>query len=520
MASRSSGLLVHVTSLPSPFGIGDFGPSAARFIDTLAEAGQTVWQVLPLTPVGHGHSPYASPSTFAGNPLLVSPERLAEAGWLEPSELDDAPDFPTDRVDFDRVIPFKTALLRRAFERARRTGFSATYRAFCAREAHWLDDYALFTALKAYHDDAAWTEWPAPLARRNADALDAARLEHADAIEQHRFAQFVFAEQWDALREHARERGVQIFGDLPIYVAHDSADVWAAPHLFHLDPDGLPTAVAGVPPDYFSATGQRWGNPLYRWDRMRAYGYAWWTARLARALALVDLVRLDHFRGFEAFWAIPADEETAVNGQWVDGPGADLFRAFEREIGTPLPLVAEDLGLITPGVRALMAEFDLPGMVVLQFAFGDPESEYLPHHYHRALAGYTGTHDNDTVVGWWDGLSDADRTFARRYLGLDWSSEPIHWAAVRAVMASVVERAVFPLQDVLGLGGEARMNVPGREDGNWAWRFAWDAVDDDIIARLRDLTETYGRAPAPSPPADDAAKADAAPTSLSATSTS
>ncbi|MEP0546219.1 MAG: 4-alpha-glucanotransferase [Rhodothermales bacterium] len=520
MASRSSGLLLHVTSLPSPFGIGDFGPGAVRFIDTLAEAGQTVWQVLPLTPVGHGHSPYASPSTFAGNPLLISPERLADAGWLEPDELEDAPDFPTDHVDFDRVIPFKAALLRRAFERARQVGFSADYRAFCAREAHWLDDYALFTALKAHHDDVAWTDWPAPLARRNADALDAARAEHADAIEQHRFAQFVFAEQWEALRAHARERGVQVFGDLPIYVAHDSADVWASPHLFHLDPDGLPTAVAGVPPDYFSATGQRWGNPLYRWDRMRAHGYAWWTARLARALALVDLVRLDHFRGFEAFWAIPADEKTAVNGQWVDGPGADLFRAFEREIGTPLPLVAEDLGLITPSVRALMAEFDLPGMVVLQFAFGDPESEYLPHHYQRALAGYTGTHDNDTVVGWWDGLADADRAFARRYLGLDWSSEPIHWAAVRAVMASVVERAVFPVQDVLGLGGEARMNVPGREDGNWAWRFAWDAVDDETITRLRDLTETYGRASASSPLPGDDAKADAAPTSLSATSPS
>ena len=507
MASRSSGLLLHVTSLPGPFGIGDFGPSAARFIDTLAEAGQSMWQVLPLTPVGHGHSPYASPSTFAGNPLLISPERLADAGWLEASDLAEVPDFSTARVDFDRVIPFKERVLRRAFERARQTGFPPAYRAFCTREAYWLEDYVLFTALRAHYGGVPWTEWPAPLARRNAEALDAARRAHADALERHRFAQFVFAEQWDALRAYAHERGVQVFGDLPIYVAHDSADVWAAPHLFHLDPDGLPTAVAGVPPDYFSATGQRWGNPLYRWDRMRAHGYAWWTARLARTLALVDLVRLDHFRGFEAFWAVPADEETAVNGQWVEGPGADLFRAFERAIGTPLPLVAEDLGLITPAVRALMAEFDLPGMVVLQFAFGDPESEYLPHHYQRALAGYTGTHDNDTVVGWWDGLADEDRAFARRYLGLDWSSEPIHWAAVRAVMASVVERAVFPLQDVLGLGGEARMNVPGQESGNWAWRFAWDAVDDDTVARLRGLTETYGRValPAPSAPAPAAA---------------
>ncbi len=506
MATRSSGLLLHVTSLPGPFGIGDFGPEASRFVDTLAEAGQRVWQVLPLTPVGYGHSPYASPSTFAGNPLLISPERLVDAGWLEASDLADAPHFPTGHVDFERAIPFKHALLRRAFVRARQQGFPSDYRAFCAREAYWLEDYALFTALKAHYAGVPWTDWPAPLARRTPEALTAARAELAEAIEQHRFEQFVFARQWDDLRAYARRRGVSIFGDLPIYVAHDSADVWAAPDLFHLDPDGRPTAVAGVPPDYFSATGQRWGNPLYRWDRMRSLGYAWWTARLARTLDFVDLVRLDHFRGFEAFWAIPADEETAVNGQWVEGPGADLFEAFERALGHPLPLVAEDLGLITPGVRDLMGRFELPGMVVLQFAFGDPESEYLPHHYRRALVAYTGTHDNDTVAAWWSGLGDVERRFTRRYLGLAGRGEPVHWAAVRAVMASVADRAVFPLQDVLGIGGEGRMNVPGKEVGNWAWRFSWDQVSACTVSHLRDLTETYGRAAAappsnPSPPA-------------------
>ena len=506
MASRSSGLLLHVTSLPGRFGIGDLGPHAYRFVDALAGAGQALWQVLPLTPTGHGHSPYASPSTFAGNPLLVSPDALVEDGWLEESDLADAPDFPADRVDFDRVIAFKEALLRRAFERARADGLPDAYAAFCERHAGWLDDYALFSALKAHHSDAAWTDWPMPLARRAPDALAAAREAHAEAIERHRFAQFVFDRQWGRLHAYARSKGVSLFGDLPIYVAHDSADVWAARDLFHLDPDGHPTAVAGVPPDYFSETGQRWGNPLYRWDRMRERGYAWWTARLTRTLDLVDLVRLDHFRGFEAFWAIPADEETAVDGQWVEGPGADLFDAFEHALGRPLPLVAEDLGLITPGVRALMEEFELPGMAVLQFAFGDPTSEYLPHNYRRRLVAYTGTHDNDTTAGWWaDGATAEERRFARRYLrldelGADEYDASVHWAAVRAVLASVAERAIVPLQDVLGLGSEARMNVPGQEDGNWAWRFAWDEVDADALARLRDLTVLYGRAPADAEP--------------------
>ena len=505
MASRSSGLLLHVTSLPGPYGIGDLGPEAYRFVDLLAEAGQTMWQLLPLTPTGLGHSPYASPSTFAGNPLLISPEALVEEGWLTADDLDQ-PALPADRVDFERVASLKRGLLRQAFERARESGFPADYHAFCEQHADWLDDYALFAALRDHYDGAAWPEWSPALARRVPGALDAAHAEHAEAVEQRRFAQFVFARQWEGLHDYARSRGVSIFGDLPIYVAHDSADVWANRDLFHLDPDGWPTAVAGVPPDFFSATGQRWGNPLYRWNHMRERGYAWWTARLARTLDLFDLVRLDHFRGFEAFWAIPADEPTAVGGRWAEGPGANLFDALGQALGHPLPLVAEDLGLITPEVRDLMDRFDLPGMAVLQFAFGDPASEYLPHNYRPRLAAYTGTHDNDTIAGWWRTLDDEARAFARRYLRLEETNEPVHWAAVRAVLASVANLAVVPMQDVLGLGSEARMNVPGEEDGNWAWRFAWKDVDARAFARLRDLSELYGRIPAtppdPAPVAD------------------
>jgi 4-alpha-glucanotransferase len=494
---RSSGLLLHLTSLPSRYGIGDFGDGADRFIRFLADAGQRVWQVLPLVPTGPGDSPYASPSTFALNPLLVSPDRLSADGLLTAGELGDAPTFSEDRVDFAAVGPYKKALLAVAFDRFRADDahpLRPAFDAFAAREAAWLDDYALFVAVKDAHDGAGWADWPAPLARREPGALAEARREHARAVDRVRFVQFVLDRQWTALRARCRAAGVEVLGDLPIYVALDSADVWADRDLFDLDESGRPRAVAGVPPDYFSETGQLWGNPLYRWDRMRERGYAWWRRRLRRTLDLVDRVRLDHFRGFEAFWSVPAGEETAIGGRWVEGPGDNLFRALEAEFGQPLPIVAEDLGLITDGVRALMGRHSLPGMAVLQFAFGgDAENPYLPHNHRQRLVAYTGTHDNDTTAGWWAAASDAERSHATRYLGLD--GEPAHRAFVRTAWASVADLAVAPVQDVLGLGSEARMNTPGEGEGNWGWRLTDYQLAAADAGWLRETTETYGRLP-------------------------
>jgi 4-alpha-glucanotransferase len=495
MPARTSGLLLHVTSLPGPSGSGDFGPAAYRFVDFLARARQRLWQVLPLSPVGAGHSPYAGPSTFAGNPLLISLEGLVQDGLLTEADLDGVPGGGADRVDYERVIPYREERLRRATARFRDGAapvLRAAFEDFAARHAGWLDDYALFTALKAHLGGQAWTDWPPPLVRREPAALAEARATLADAVAQHRVEQFLFERQWAALRAYAHARGVRVLGDLPIYVAHDSADVWANPDRFFLDNDGRPIAVSGVPPDYFSETGQLWGNPLYRWDRMREAGYRWWIGRLTRTLSLVDVVRLDHFRGFEAYWAVPAGEETAINGAWVEGPGAAVFEAFERVLGRPLPLVAEDLGTITPGVVALMERFGLPGMAVLQFAFGgDADNAYRPHHYKRNLVAYTGTHDNDTFLGWWQhGATAEERAVGRAYLG---PGEP-HWAAIRAIAASVAGTVVFPLQDVLGLGSDARMNTPGERDDNWAWRFTDDQLTDDVADRLALLTEATGRA--------------------------
>lgn len=502
MPSRRSGLLLHVTSLPGPYGIGDLGPQAYRFAEFLARAAQTLWQVLPLVPAGDGHSPYASPSTFAGNRLLISPDLLVEEGLITRRRARAARLPDGDRIDWEEVVPRKQALLDSAFESFQSSPgpLARPFSRFCKAQATWLDDYALFMALRRAHDGAPWTEWPAPLARRQPGALRSARKEHADQIERHRFWQFLFDRQWHALRAKCHARGIQIFGDLPIYVALDSADVWAEPDLFFLDESGQPTRQAGVPPDYFSETGQLWGNPIYRWREMRQRGFAWWRRRLARTLEQVDLVRLDHFRGLEAYWSVPAGEETAVNGKWVRGPGGALLKALEEEAGRPLPMVAEDLGEITPAVRRLMRRFQLPGMVVLQFGFdGKPNSEYLPHCYRPNQVAYTGTHDNNTVGGWLeDDASDREREAASRYLHLETTSEPAHRAAVRAVMASVCDTAVFPLQDVLGLGSEARMNVPGVESGNWSWRCREEAFDAPLAAWLRELTETYGRAPQPS----------------------
>ena len=512
MTRRQSGLLLHVTSLPSPFGIGDLGPGAYAFVDYLARAGQSFWQVLPLVPPGYGHSPYASPSTFAADEMLLSPERLVEDGLLASGDLADGPDFPADRVAFEPVETYKHALLDLAYARwcdGAAPALARGFEAFCEEHAHWLDGYALFTALKSVHGGVAWNEWSEPLASRDPEALETAAGAQAAAMDRVRFGQFLFWRQWAALRQYAHARGVRILGDLPIYVAYDSADVWTHQDLFHLDGSGQPTSVAGVPPDYFSATGQRWGNPLFRWREMAEGGFEWWRRRLAHTLSLVDLVRLDHFRGFEAYWSVPASESTAIHGTWEQGPGEALFRAFEDEIGTPLPIVAEDLGLITPEVHALMDRLGLPGMAVFQFAFGSgPDNAFLPHTYRQRLVAYTGTHDNNTFRGWWDEEATPDeREHARAYLNLDHSTETPARAAVRAVMASVAETVVTPMQDVLGLGAEARMNTPGTvSDDNWAWRVGADQLTGDSADWLRDLTALYGRLPSP-----DASGASASP---------
>lgn len=508
-AHRASGILLHPTSLPGPFGIGDLGPEAHRFVDWLRSARQTLWQVLPLGPTGYGDSPYQCFSAFAGNPLLVAPEPLRDLGLLRDEDLAEPPAFPTGRVDFGAAERFRRGLLAKAFlafECAPDPALAARLAVFREEHADWLPDFALFTALKAEHEQRSWSEWPEPLRDREEAALRRARLRLEREVHEAEFAQFLFFEQWAALRRHAHASGVELMGDVPIFVAHDSADVWARRELFRLDGEGRPTHVAGVPPDYFSATGQLWGNPLYAWDAMARGGYAWWASRLRRTLQQVDLVRLDHFRGFEAFWEIPAGDPTAEGGRWVAGPGAALFRALQDALGE-LPIVAEDLGVITPEVEALRDEFGFPGMAILQFAWGgDPQGPgFQPHNYVPNRVVYTGTHDNETTVGWYTTAGsgdstretsavDAERAFCRKYLATDGAA--IHWDFIRAALASVARTAVIPLQDVLGLGNEARMNLPGRAGGNWAWRLRDGEPDAAAAERLADLVWTYGRAPA------------------------
>jgi len=494
---RISGMLLHPTSLPGPFGIGDFGGPAYRFLDWLAEAGQGLWQVLPLGPTGYGDSPYQAFSSFAGNPLLVDPQGLLESGLLTDDDLAAKPDFPVNRTDYRAVDAWKSVLFQNAHARfqADHGGLREAFDAFCAAEAHWLDDYALFMALKAAHGGVAWTEWPEALVQRHSDALDAARRELAGPIERCKLIQFFFYRQWDALRRHAAARGIRIIGDIPIYVAHDSADVWVDRTLFALDSAGRPSAMGGVPPDYFSATGQLWGNPVYRWERHAETGYAWWCERVRAALRLVDIVRIDHFRGFEAYWEVPAGHTTAEHGRWVQGPGDGLFHALQGALGAPLPIIAENLGVITPEVEALRERFGMPGMAVFQFGFGRDAatSGFPPHAYVRNLAAYTGTHDNDTTRGWWkSGTVPEVKAYIKKYLAT--SGRDIHWTAIRTVLASVADWAIFPLQDALGLGSAARINRPGHAAGNWQWRAEAAQLTPELAAKLRDLAETYGRA--------------------------
>jgi 4-alpha-glucanotransferase len=503
--SRSSGVLLHPTSLPGPYGVGDLGDEAYRFIDFLAASRQTLWQVLPLGPTGYGDSPYQSFSAFAGNTLLVSPERLVAEGLLDRRDLAGAPAFPPERVDFGPVIEFKQELLRRAFENFRHTtdtSLRGAFETFNEREAAWLDDYALYRAMKDARGGAAWNKWEQPMRARDEAALAAAREGLREQASAQKFYQFLFFKQWHALKHYANERGVSVIGDIPIFVAHDSADVWTNPHLFKLNADGSPRVVAGVPPDYFSATGQLWGNPLYDWERLGADDFRWWIARVSAMLRTVDILRIDHFRGFAASWEIPGGDTTAERGRWVNAPGRELFEAIRRALGA-LPILAEDLGVITPDVEALRDDFGFPGMRILQFAFGgDSRNIDLPHNYHRNISVYTGTHDNDTTVGWFASEPGAgstrapeqierERKFCLDYLNSD--GREIHWDFIRAVLASVGNIAIIPLQDLLGLGNEARMNLPNSTSGNWSWRYAAGALTNDLGDRLRELTELYGR---------------------------
>ncbi len=484
---RAGGILLHPTSLPGPDGIGDFGPDAWRFLDFLTDTGLSLWQMLPLGPTGYGDSPYQCFSAFAGNPLLINIPGATTA-------------LPGGAVDFERAILHKRQLLSKAFEQFVPDD---AFHAFCEQQRAWLDDYALFIAIKQEHDGAAWTSWRPELAAREPGALQAFRASHAREIVQVCMEQHLFFRQYHALKRACTARGIRLMGDLPIYVAHDSADVWANRELFQLDAAGHLVVQAGVPPDYFSETGQLWGNPIYDWDVMRAQGYRWWIHRMRAALEMFDLVRLDHFRGFEGYWEVPGNATNAIGGRWVEGPGADLFTALSAALG-PMPIVAENLGLITPEVEVLRMQLGYPGMSVLQFAFGGDggAAEFKPHNFPRERVVYTGTHDNDTTVGWWhaDAGSDSTRTaaeierehdYARRYLGTDGTD--IHWTFIRAALASVADTVLIPMQDVLGLGSEARMNLPGRPSGNWRFRFTWEHVTPDIVARLRDMTRLYDR---------------------------
>jgi 4-alpha-glucanotransferase len=488
---RLSGVLLHPTSFPGPYGIGDLGPEAYKFVDFLVSAGQSLWQVLPLGPTGYGDSPYACYSAFAGNTLLVSPEQLIKEGLL-----DSAPTASDrDRIDFGEAHKLKDQILRRAYERYLKTtdtSLRSAFETFAQRQAHWLEDYALFRALKDANGGVAWNEWE--------PTRESARDELREEVEAHMFYQFLFFRQWFALKTYANERGISIVGDLPIFVAHDSADVWTNPEQFKLDKNGKPIVVAGVPPDYFSSTGQLWGNPLYNWERMRADGFKWWIERVRATLTVVDIARVDHFRGFAACWEIPGGDKTAERGQWVEAPGKELFTAIRKTLGE-LPIIAEDLGVITPDVVALREEFGFPGMRILQFGFGsDSKNIDLPHNYVPNVVAYTGTHDNDTTVGWFNSVAgegstrtaeqiERERKFCMDYLNTD--GEEIHWDLIRGVLASVANTAIVPLQDLLGLGTEARMNLPNSTEGNWAWRYK--SIPESIAPRLKELTQLYGR---------------------------
>ncbi|PID56526.1 4-alpha-glucanotransferase [candidate division KSB3 bacterium] len=490
---RSSGVLLHPTSLPGPFGIGDLGEHAYRFIDILVESRQKLWQIFPLGPTGYGDSPYQSFSAFAGNPLLISLEALVEIGLLNEADLKHDP-FDDHAVNYWPVIQYKTAMLMKAhrhFLASARSEYTSLFEAFCEAQSRWLEDYALFMALKDAHGGAVWNSWDEELVTRQPAALASCRTKLVQEISYQKFIQFLFFTQWHALKEYAGSKGIRIIGDIPIFVAFDSMDAWANPEFYYFDEKGRPEYVAGVPPDYFSATGQLWGNPLYRWELMKERGYTWWIERFKKSFELVDIVRVDHFRGFVKYWRVPAGERTAIKGSWEPGPGEELFRTIEEALGR-LPIIAEDLGVITPDVVALREAFDFPGMKILQFAFDSGEkNDYLPHTYDKNCVVYTGTHDNDTTRGWFEKASEQDKHMVRTYLQS--TGTDICWDFIHAAWSSVADMAMVPLQDILELGSEARMNTPSTLGGNWAWRFTWDMISQDALERLKLFTKIYDR---------------------------
>ncbi len=494
---RSSGVLCHPTSFPSRYGIGDLGQGAYDFVEWLASARQQLWQILPLGPTGYADSPYQSFSAFAGNPNLISPDQLLYRGLLPASALDAVPMFPVRRVDYGAVIAYKTGLYRQSFEHFGAHGTAEqrdAFEHFCAANEEWLADFGFFMALKAHFGGGSWQDWPREVRVRNKPELGRHRKRLAGEIAYYEYVQWLFAEQWRELKQYANSRGIKIIGDIPIFVAEDSADVWSHPDLFLLDENKRPAVIAGVPPDFFSPTGQRWGNPHYDWAAMAKNGYRWWIERIGKTLETVDIVRIDHFRGFEGYWEVPAGEPTAVNGRWVKGPGAALFEAIQAALGQ-LPIIAEDLGIITPDVEALRCQFDFPGMKVLQFGFAlDNDPKYLPHAFEHNYIVYPGTHDNNTVIGWFNeaGRTGQEKWNCLRYMHSD--GHDLAWDFIRAAWGSVADMAVALLQDVMSLGAEARMNFPSTTGNNWQWRYTPEMLTDNLRARLRELTEIYGRA--------------------------
>ncbi|MEK6565442.1 MAG: 4-alpha-glucanotransferase [Bacteroidota bacterium] len=491
---RSSGILLHPTSLPGPHGCGDFGQDAFRFVDWLVEAKQSLWQMLPLGPTGMGNSPYMSPSAFAGSPLFVDLHEIVERGWLDKKDIESPPAFHPHKVDYAAASSFRMPRLKKAAQNFCNHGLTADkteYERFCESHSSWLSDFALFMALYDEHAGALWCNWDSDIVKRDRTAVKKVETDLREQIQFHKFVQWCFFRQWMSLKSYANGKGVRIIGDIPIFVAHNSVDVWSSPDMFFLDEHGYPTVVAGVPPDYFSPTGQRWGNPLYRWDVMQQSGYQWWKERLRHSFSLFDIVRIDHFRGFLAYWEVSANERTAERGQWVKSPGEDLFEKVFDSFGS-LPIVVEDLGIITPDVTALREKLELPGMKVLQFAFDDGLNHpNLPHNHGTRCMVYTGTHDNDTTVGWFRRIDSKMKKFVLEYAKSDGTS--IQWDMIRLASESKADTSIFPIQDVLGLGNEARMNYPGTSTGNWEWRFTWDFFIEEHSAKLHSLTTANRR---------------------------